>query len=57
MKHIYIIKKYIAADSISDAIKKEKKGVVSEVYLDNKSYDRHIEKLIPVVPLKGFHKR
>lgn len=42
MSDLYVIKKYVVAESAEDAIKKEKKYPVSDVWLDE---DWKIEKI------------
>ena len=46
MKDLYIIRKFVYANSAEEAYKKDKKTKVSEVYIDNEFLKHKIEKLI-----------
>lgn len=45
MKKIYIIRKFVVASSLSDAIRKEKKVAPDDVYLDDFSIKNYKEEL------------
>lgn len=47
MKKIYVIKKYVQADSVLEALKKEKKVEPSDVWLTDYSTAQHLEDISP----------
>lgn len=47
MKKIYVIKKYVQADSVLEALKKEKKVDPSDVWLTDYSTAQHLEDISP----------
>jgi len=47
MKKIYTIRKYVHADSIAEALRKEKKVEPVDVYLTDYSTTSHLEDLVP----------
>ncbi len=56
MKKIYIIKKYVLAESIEEALVKEKKAKVSECWLSDYSQNKAMEELQPNEKVAGFKK-
>ena len=46
---MYVIRKYVKATSVLDAVKKDKTTAVHEVYVDDKWQDKHLAEAI------GFH--
>ncbi len=46
MKDLYIVQKYIMAESAEEAIKKDKKHKVNEVFIDGDWKKNKIEKII-----------
>lgn len=52
-KDLYVINKFIMADSAEEALKKEKKAKVSEIFVDSEWRKHKIEKLID----KAFYKK
>jgi hypothetical protein len=47
MKKIYVIRKYVQADSVLEALKKEKKVDPSDVWLTDYSTTQHLEDISP----------
>lgn len=47
MKQIYVLRKYVQADSIEEAIKKDKKTPVVDCWLTEYSTTQHLENLSP----------
>lgn len=43
---MYVIRKYVKATSVLDAVKKEKTIPVHEVYVDDKWQDKHLAEAI-----------
>ena len=46
MKDLYIVRKFLMANSVEDALKKERKTKISEVYIDSDWTKHKIEKLV-----------
>ena len=46
MRYVYIIKKYIPADSLSQAIKKEKDYPVTDAWMDDRSTTVYTDKIM-----------
>lgn len=47
MKKVYIIRKYVPADSISEALKKEKMIKPDDIFLTDYSTTQHLEEISP----------
>lgn len=45
MKKIYIVRKYVLANSVAEALKKEKKQKPDDAYVEEKSLNNFIENL------------
>lgn len=55
MKKVYIVRKYVVAKSVQEALKKEKKQAPDDCYIDQKSLDNFVDNLTkPIDPPMGF---
>lgn len=57
MKNIYVIKKYVTAESIEEALKKEKGVAPVDVYLTDYSTQQYLEALVPKKEVAGFNNK
>ena len=58
MKKIYIVRKYVLANSVEEALKKEKKQKPDDAYVEEKSLNNFIENIIkPTETPMGFRKK
>lgn len=53
-KQIYIVRKYVYAESIEEAVRLEKKVAPADVYLTEYSTAAHLEELSPRKDITGF---
>lgn len=44
---VYVVRKFVLADNVSDAIKKEKKVFADECYLHDTTLNNYLDKLTP----------
>jgi len=54
MKNIYIVRKYVQARSIAEALKKEKKVTPADIFLSDHSTAECLEELQPRKSITGF---
>jgi hypothetical protein len=58
MKKVYIVRKYILANSVGEALRKEKKHKPDDAYVEEKSINNFIEKLQKEEPAQmGFKQK
>ena len=58
MKKVYIVRKYILANSVGEALRKEKKHKPDDAYVEEKSINNFIENLTkPKESPIGFRKK
>lgn len=57
MKKVYVVRKYVLAENVADALRKEKKNKVDDVFLDTKSTDIYLDSLMKPKELQpvGFN--
>lgn len=55
-KKVYIVRKFVFADSILDAYQKEKKIAPDDVYLEDNSMKTHIDNISKEVNETGYGK-
>lgn len=46
MKKVYIVRKYIVAESVAEALRKEKKTKVDDCWAEEKTLNQFIENLV-----------
>lgn len=56
-KQIYVVRKYVYAESIEEAIKLEKKIAPADIYLTEYSTAAHLEELSPKKDTTGFKEK
>lgn len=57
MKQIYVVRKYVLAESVAEAVKKEKEIAVADCYLTDHSTVEHLESLQPRKEKAGFKEK
>ncbi len=57
VKKVYIVRKYVVADSVQQALKIQHKFPIDDCYIEEKSINNYIEKIIKPEDIKiGFKK-